>query len=90
MSVSFLFIVFCIFQIIIDLNNIKYNKVNNVLSVLMVCASLICPGGICPGGTCPGVYVPGGKYLRCKCPEGMSLGKCPGGRCRGGGGGHVL
>ena len=50
---SFLFIVFSIFKIIIDLNTIKYNKVNNVLSVLMVCASLICSGGICPGGICP-------------------------------------
>ena len=46
---SFLFMVFCIFQIIIDVKNIKYIKVNNILSVLKVCASLICAGGISPG-----------------------------------------
>ena len=42
-----------------DLNNINYNKVNDLFfpSLLKVCARLICLGDICPGGICPGGYM---------------------------------
>ena len=51
----------------IDLKNIKYNKVNNILSILKVCASLDCPGGICP---CRGYMSQGVGVLGDKCPGG--------------------
>ena len=91
-SVSFLFILFGVFQMMIIwfrkknvyyLKNINYNKVINLffLSISKVCANLISVQEVYFWGVCVlGGICPGGK-----CPGGKcSGGKCPGGKCPGG------